>query len=40
MLKSDALHSFDDQKASHSYSLILVILFFLHVLSGKDNLAF
>jgi len=39
-LRSGALYPFDDQKVSHSYSLILVILFFLHVLSSKDNLAF
>jgi len=35
MLGSGALHPFDDNKISHSYSLILVILFFLHVLSSN-----
>jgi len=40
MLRSGTLHPFDDQKVSHSYFLILVSLFFLHVLSSKDNLAF
>jgi len=40
MLRSGALHPFVDQKVSHSYSLILVILFFLHVLLSKDNLTF
>jgi len=40
MLRSGALHPFDDQKVSHSYSLIFVILFFLHVLSNEENLAF
>jgi len=40
MLRSGALHHFDDQKVSHSYSLILVISFFLHVLSSKDKLVF
>ena len=29
LLKSGALHLFDDKKASHFYSLILVILYFL-----------
>jgi len=33
MLGSGALHPFGDNKTSHSYSLISVILFFLHVLS-------
>ena len=40
MLRSDALHSFDNQKVVNAYSSILLILFFLHVLSSKDNLAF
>jgi len=35
MLRSGALHPFDDKKVGHSYSLILVIIFFLHVLSSN-----
>jgi len=33
--RSDALHPFDDKTVSHSYSLILVILFFLDALSSS-----
>jgi len=35
MLQSGALHPFDDKKVGHSYSLISVIVFFLHVLSSN-----
>jgi len=40
MLRSSALHPFDDKKVSHSYSLILVIVFFFHVLCSKDSVTF
>jgi len=40
MLRSNALHPFDDKKVSHTYSLILVIVFFLHVLCSMGNLTF
>jgi len=35
MLRSDALHPFDDKKVSHFCSLILVIIFFLDALSSN-----
>jgi len=35
MLRSGALHPFDDKKVRHSYSLILVILFFLDAVSSN-----
>jgi len=35
MLRSGRLHPFDDNKVSHCYSLILVILFFVDALSSN-----
>jgi len=35
MLGSGTFHHFDDNKVSHSYSLILVIPFFLDALSNN-----
>jgi len=35
MPRSGALNPCDDKKVSHSYSLILVILFFLDAVSGN-----